>query len=67
MEHFGDEPFMVRDSEAMEKLDSDLFVRQRIEHLSFEEDIPEELTAEKYLIMYKKIWSVLRHDLWKEI
>ena len=51
----------------MEKLDSDLFERQRIEHLSFEDEIPEELTAEKYLLMYRKIWSILRHDLWKDI
>ena len=25
------------------------------------------MTAEKYLIMYKKIWSIIRHDLWKDI
>ena len=31
------------------KLDADLFERQRIDHLSFEDDIPEDLTAEKYL------------------
>jgi len=66
-EHFEDEPFMVKDRETMAKLDSDLFERQRIEHLSFEDEIPEELTAEKYLIMYKKIWAILRHDLYKEI
>ena len=30
MEHFEDEPFMVRDRENMEKLDSDFFVRGRI-------------------------------------
>jgi len=62
-EHFYDEPFMVKNRDVMEKLDSDLFERQRIEHLSFEDEIPEELTAEKYLLMYKKIWSILRHDL----
>lgn len=66
-EHFDDEPFMVRDRDAMEKLDEDMFVRQRIEHLSFEDEIPEELNAEKYLLMYKKIWAVIRHDLFKEI
>ena len=58
---------MVDNRDIMEKLDSDLFERQRIEHLSFEDEIPEELTAEKYLLMYKKIWSILRHDLWKDI
>jgi len=44
-----------------------LFERQRIENLSFEEDIPEELTADKYLLMYKKIWSTIRHDLYMDI
>ena len=58
---------MVRDRDTMERLDNDLFERQRIEHLSFEDEIPDDLTAEKYLIMYKKIWAVIRHDLWKEI
>ena len=58
---------MVDNRDIMEKLDSDLFERQRIEHLSFEDEIPEELTAEKYLLMYRKIWSILRHDLWKDI
>ena len=66
-EHFDDLPFMVRDRDTMEKLDEDLFEKQRIEHLSFEDEIPDDLTAEKYLLMYKKIWAVIRHDLWKEI
>lgn len=66
-ENFDDLPFMVRDRDTMEKLDNDLFERQRIEHLSFEDEIPDDLTAEKYLLMYKKIWAVIRHDLWKEI
>ena len=66
-EHFYEEQFMVNNRDAMEKLDSDLFERQRIEHLSFENEIPEELTAEKYLLMYKKIWSILRHDLFNLI
>ena len=58
---------MVLDCANMEKLDADLFVRGRIEHLSFENEIPEELTGDKYLIMYKKIWAIIRHDLWKDI
>jgi hypothetical protein len=65
VEKFADEPFMTKQRDQMEKLNVDLFERQRIEHLSFEEDIPESLTAEKYLQMYKKIWAIMRHDLWK--
>ena len=25
------------------------------------------MTAEKYLLMYRKIWATIRHDMWKEI
>ena len=66
-EQFGDEPFMVKQIARMEKLDDDLFVRGRIEQLNFFEELPEEMTAEKYLTMYKKIWAILRHDLYLEI
>jgi len=44
-----------------------LFINQRIEHLSYEQEIPAELTADKYLMMYKKIWATIRHDLYMEI
>lgn len=58
---------MVKQIARMEKLDDDLFVRGRIEQLNFFEELPEEMTAEKYLTMYKKIWAILRHDLYLEI
>ena len=67
VEHFENEDFIVKQAEAMQKLDDDLFKKQRVEHLSFEDEIPEELTAEKYLLMYKKIWAIIRHDLYKDI
>ena len=35
--------------------------------MSFEKEIPEELTADKYLLMYKKIWAIIRHDIWKAV
>ena len=44
-----------------------MFINQRIEHLSYEQEIPAELTADKYLMMYKKIWATIRHDLYMEI
>lgn len=67
IEHFENEPFIAKQREAMLKLDADLFERQRIDHLTFEEAIPEDLTADKYLLMYKKIWAVIRHNLYKAI
>ena len=56
---------MKNQAESIEKLENDLFVKQRIEHLSFQDEIPENLTAEKYLHMYKKIWSCIRYDLYQ--
>ena len=35
--------------------------------MTFENEIPEELTADKYLLMYKKIWAIIRHDLYRDI
>ena len=35
--------------------------------MTFQNEIPEDLTADKYLIMYKKIWAIIRHDLYREI
>ncbi len=67
VQHFSDEEFMIKQGEAIAQLDEDLFTRERINHLSFEDEIPEELTAEKYLQIYKKIWATIRHDLWKDI
>ena len=49
VEKYADEDFMTKQAENIAQLDSDLFEKQRISHLSFEDEIPEELTAEKYL------------------
>lgn len=51
----------------MKKLETDLIVKEHITNLSYEDEIPEKLTAEMYLQMYKKIWATVRHDLWKDI
>jgi len=35
--------------------------------LTFENDLPEKLTKELYIQVYRKIWATIRHDLWEEI
>lgn len=65
--HFSQEDFITKQEAALNKLHQDLFINQRIEHLSYEQEIPAELTADKYLMMYKKIWATIRHDLYMEI
>ena len=66
-DHFKTEDFVVNSDASISKLNDDLFQKQKLEHLSFEGEIPEELTGEKYLQMYKVIWAVIRHDLYKAI
>ena len=36
-------------------------------HISFEKELPEGLTAEKYLKIFKKIWEVVRYELYLAI
>ena len=66
VEHFGDEDFVETQRQALAKLESDVFEKQKIEEITFD-DMPEDLDSGKYLLMYKKIWATIRHDLWKEI
>ena len=67
MEMFENEPFVEKQRQDIAQLHEDLFVNQRISSISFADDIPEELTAQKYLLMYKKIWATLRHDIYEEV
>ena len=67
IETYADEDFLTKQVQKIAQLDSDLFERQHISHISFKGEIPEDFTPEKYLQISKKIWATIRHDLWKEI
>ena len=67
VEKYAEEDFLTKQAETIAQLDSDLFERQCISHLSFKGEIPENLAGEKYLSIYKKIWATIRHDIWKAI
>ena len=64
---YGDEQF-VKDSKAsIKRISDDVFERQFIEHIDYEDYLKEYgFTKEKYMQVYEKIWSSLRHDIWKE-
>ena len=64
---YDDEDFVVKFREHVAKVDQDLFERQRITSIDFLDEFPEELDDSKYLLMYKKIWATLRHDLYMMI
>ena len=64
---YGNEKFVKDMKSSMKNIKEDLFVRQHIEHIDYEEFLEEhEFTKERYMQVYEKIWASLRHDVWKE-
>ena len=51
----------------IQQIEIDFLEKQRIDQITFGDALPEEMTAEKYLLMYKMIWASIRHDMWKAI
>jgi len=51
----------------LEKLHAQVFVDQFLKHISFVEEIPDNMTAEMYIRIYRKIWATIRHELYEEI
>jgi len=66
-EMYQDEPFFDKQRANIADLDKQLFQDQCIRHVALGDEFPEELTPEKYLLMYKKIWAILRHDLYEDM
>ena len=50
----------------MQKLREDLFERREITHIALADELPAEFTKERYIMVYRKIWATIRHDIWKE-
>ena len=38
-----------------------------LSHIDYSADLPEELTKESYIYMYRQVWAIIRHDLYKDI
>ena len=51
----------------IQQIEVDFLEKQRIEQITFGDAVPQEMTAAKYLIMYKMIWASIRHEMWKAI
>ena len=64
---YENEKFILDSQDYLDKLLDDVFKRQKIEHLNYEKEIPEEFTKEKYIAVFTKIWATIRHDIWKEM
>ena len=53
--------------QRINKLHEDVFQNQKIDHISFQDDLPEKMDKQMYIRIYRKIWAAIRHDLWKAI
>lgn len=67
VEEFNKESFVTEQASAIKQLESDMFTKQRIDHISYADDLPEKMSKEMYIRIFSKIWATIRHDLWKEL
>ena len=65
--HYKDSKEVKEQVAALQKLHEDVFVRECVDHIDFTDEIPDEFTKEKYIATFSKIWSLVRHDMWKQI
>ena len=63
--HYKDSKEVKEQVAALQKLHEDVFVRESVDHIDFTDEIPDEFTKEKYIATFSKIWSLVRHDMWK--
>ena len=58
-------------SEAITKMHRELFIEDigepQLSHIDYSGELPEDLTKEAYIQMYRKIWATVRHDFYKDI
>ena len=67
-DHFMSQAYFIEDQrQKFENLEKEFYENEHITQLTFADEIPEEMTAAKYLLMYKKIWATIRHDMWKAL
>jgi hypothetical protein len=64
-EYFKDDPEIKKQDAMLMKLHEDVLIDQNVEQIAFE--LPEKLSREMYMRIYKKIWATIRHDLWTRI
>ena len=65
--YYKNNPKFAQHREQLQKLHEDVFKRQRVTDISFKDDLPEKLTKELYIQIFRKIWATLRHELYNDI
>ncbi len=67
-DHFKADPKLRALSTEFKGIHNDVFKKQKISHFDFEKELEDAgLTKELYIMVYRKIWASLRHDLYLEI
>jgi hypothetical protein len=65
--YFASDPVVKEQAETIQSLHEDVFKRQEIKHIDYQNDIPKEFTKELYIKTFRKIWAAIRHDIYVEI
>ena len=66
IKRYEGESFVKKSQSEMARLLDDFFVRQKIDHISYQSELGD-FTKEKYLKIYDKIWACIRHEMYNEI
>jgi len=67
MGHFAGDSQVKQISDNTVKIEKDVFEKIKLEEITFQEKLPEKLTKEMYVQIYRKIYAAIRHDLYMRI
>jgi hypothetical protein len=54
-------------SDNLDKLHVQVFTDQFLKHIDFNDGLPEKMTGEMYIRIYRKIWATIRHELYEAV
>ena len=65
--HYSEDPYIIEQMNSLKSLHDDVFNKQKVAHLDYSKDIPENFTKELYIATFRKIWATIRHDIYLEL
>jgi hypothetical protein len=60
-QHFSENECVKKHEEHFKMLHEGVFIKQKIERINYEKDLPKEFTPEKYMKVFVTIWKSVRH------
>ena len=71
---YSESEFVQEYKAKLEKMQNEMFGWKQIDegqpkftHIDYSAELPEKMTKEAYIFMYRQIWATIRHDLYKDI